>query len=322
MAEVRYMERCLDLAAMAWPSCRPNPMVGAVLVKDEKILGEGYTQAFGSAHAEVMALRNVQEKDLSQATLYVSLEPCAHHGKTPPCVDLIMEKGIGKVIIATRDPFPEVDGKGIEILREKGVTVEVGLMEKEARFQNRRFFTFHEKKRPYVILKWARTKDDFIDSAQEQHASLKISSALSSQYVHRWRAEEMAILVGGETYRKDKPSLDTRLANGPNPRPIIWSKTLKEKDLQEKHLGRASIISADSVEGLLAELYDAGIQSLLVEGGAKVLQAFLKSGHYDEVRRITAEMEIGQGIQGPSWLDVNSTRYHVGADILDWEIRS
>jgi diaminohydroxyphosphoribosylaminopyrimidine deaminase/5-amino-6-(5-phosphoribosylamino)uracil reductase len=316
------MERCLDLAAMAWPSCRPNPMVGAVLVKDEKILGEGYTQAFGSAHAEVMALRNVHEKDLSQATLYVSLEPCAHHGKTPPCVDLILEKGIGKVIIATRDPFPEVDGKGIEILRKKGVTVEVELMEKEARFQNRRFFTFHEKKRPYVILKWARTKDDFIDSNSEKQTSLKISSALSSQYVHRWRAEEMAILVGGETYRKDQPSLDTRLVNGPNPRPIIWSKTLKEKDLQSKHQGRASIISVDSVEELLAELYDAGVQSLLVEGGAKVLQSFLKSGLYDEVRRITADMEIGQGIQGPSWQELNSTRYQVGADTLDWEIRS
>ena len=315
------MQRCLDLAAMAWPACRPNPMVGAVLVKDNRILSEGFTQTYGGPHAEVMALREIGEVDLFSAVLYVSLEPCAHHGKTPPCVDLILKKGIGKVVIGTRDPFKEVDGRGIEKLRQHGVEVILDVLEEKCRFQNRRFFTFHEKKRPYVILKWAQTKDGFIDSLRMNGSALKITSALASQYVHRWRAEEMAILVGGETYRKDSPRLTTRLVEGPDPVPIIWSKALKKDELRLEHQAAGIISSADSVAALLEDLFQKGIQSVLVEGGANVIESFLKSGIYDEVRRFSSEAEIGEGIKGPLWEAKHAQQEMVGVDLLDWEIR-
>ena len=317
------MQRCLDLATHAWPACRPNPMVGAVLVKEGRIIGEGFTQVYGGPHAEVMALKGMEGVDLSEAILYVSLEPCSHVGKTPPCADLIVQRGVGKVIIGAVDSHDKVSGQGVQRLRDAGVEVEVGVLEASCRWQNKRFFTFHELQRPYVILKWARTSDGFIDVERAVgEKALRISNTLSSQYVHRWRAEEMAILVGGETYRKDRPQLTTRLVHGPDARPVIWSKVLTEYELLPEQRDKALILRSDSVEALLTELYKQGIQSVLVEGGALVLKAFLEHGVYDEVRRITSPLRIGEGVKEPQWTGELAETSHLETDRLEWAIGS
>jgi len=316
MLDQRYMERCLALAEKAWPACRPNPMVGAVLVLDDKVIGEGYTQAYGGSHAEVMALKGTEGMDLGKATLYVSLEPCAHRGKTPPCADLIIARGVGEVSIACRDPFHEVAGKGIEKLMAAGISLEYGLMEKEARFLNRRFFTFHEKRRPYIVLKWARSKDGFIDG-KDSGRGKKLTSILADQYVHCWRSEEMAILVGGETYRKDQPGLECRLVDGPDPIPLIWSEKFQQKDLQEKHLRKALIMRGKGLKEMLQECYEKGIQSILVEGGMMVLEQFLQEGFYDEVRMITTPVKLGTGISEPMWDSEGSEQIWLEEDLLE-----
>lgn len=318
----RFMQRCLDLAQNAWPTCRPNPMVGAVIVKDGKIVSEGFTQGYGGPHAEVMALNGVDSgSDLSSATIYVSLEPCAHYGKTPPCSDAIIASGLGRVVIACRDPFDSVNGKGIEKLSNAGIEVVTGVLRKEAQWQNRRFFRFHEKKRPYVVLKWAQTKDGYMDKDRNGGEALKVTAPEASQWVHLWRAEEMGILIGGNTLRMDNPSLDVRHVHGPNPIPVIWS---RNEELRGKLAGRdeALLIRQDSVESLLDELYEKGVQSLLVEGGANVLAGFLECGVHDEVRRWTSDFTIGSGVSAPVIDFKPDTTLQNGTDRLEFWINT
>ncbi|NNC82378.1 MAG: bifunctional diaminohydroxyphosphoribosylaminopyrimidine deaminase/5-amino-6-(5-phosphoribosylamino)uracil reductase RibD [Flavobacteriales bacterium] len=307
------MKRCLDLAQNAWPACRPNPMVGALLVHRDQIIAEGYTSPYGGPHAEVKAIGGAPEDALTESTLYVSLEPCAHHGKTPPCVDLILEKGIPRVVIGCRDPFKEVDGRGIEKLRAAGLEVTVGVLEEECRWQNRRFMTFHEKKRPYVILKWAESSDGYIDRQREGGKASQISSAASSQQVHQWRADEMAILIGGRTARMDDPSLTTRLVSGPSPERFVWTST----DLPSEstlHRSGYKAVQATSVTEVLKELYDQGMQSVLIEGGAEVHRQFLEEGLYDEVRRIIGSGSLGKGVEAPVIDGLPDTETASGSD--------
>lgn len=316
--EEKYMQRCLDLAESAWPACRPNPMVGACLVQDDVILGEGWTQSYGGPHAEVQAISQAgHQADLSQATLYVTLEPCSHWGKTPPCVDAIVRAGITQVVIATRDPFPEVDGKGIERLRSSGIEVVCGVMESQARRQNRRFFCFHEHRRPYVVLKWAETQDGFIDAHREGGKAMVITDVLASQLVHQWRSEEMAILVGGETARRDSPRLDVRHVVAPSPRPLVWTTS----DAISGPLALRPdllLLNADSVFELLDKLYEEGIQSILVEGGANVLRQFLESGQFDEVRRWTSMTRVaGDGVPAPGMKSPCQALAYINEDRLE-----
>ncbi len=279
---------------MAWPVCRPNPMVGALLVHDGRIVAEGYTQAPGGNHAEVECVKNITDRDLlSKATLYVSLEPCCHHGRTAPCTDLILEKGITKVVVACEDSNPQVAGQGIKKLRDAGVDVRVGVMSKEAQWMNRRFFTQQKEARPYVILKWAQTADGFVDKLRDSsEAPLKITGLLTNQISHLRRSNEMCILVGGETFRMDQPRLDVRHVEAVSPRRVVWT-SMKETDAGYNHL------RAESVDDVLAAMHQEGVQSVLVEGGTKVLQSFIDAKIYDELIVLKSSQVLGQGVMAP-----------------------
>ena len=222
----KYIKRCIELAKNGLGATYPNPLVGSVIVYKNKIIGEGWHQKAGAPHAEVNAINSVKDESLlNKSTIYVSLEPCSHFGKTPPCSDLIIAKGIKKVIIGTVDPFAEVAGRGIKKLMEAGCEVQVGILEKECQDLNKRFFTFHQKKRPYIILKWAQTTDGFIaPKVQEKREPVWITNQYSKQLVHKWRSEEQAILVGTNTAIADNPKLNTRLWNGKNPVRVVIDK--------------------------------------------------------------------------------------------------
>lgn len=300
--DIKFMRRCLQLARCGEAGAPPNPMVGAVIVCDGRIIGEGYHRRCGGPHAEVNAINSVKERDLlSRSTIYVSLEPCAHYGKTPPCADLIIETGIRRVVIGCTDPFAKVNGLGIKKLREAGCEVQVGVLEQECRELNRRFFTFHEKHRPWIILKWAQSNDGFIGKDER----VILSNALTQTLVHRLRARSGAILVGTNTALQDNPTLTTRLWPGPNPlrltidRNGILPSTLHLKDNSTPTV----IYSHESIEEILADLYARGIQSLLVEGGAKLLQSFIDKGLWDEARIETAPLCLGQGTKAPTLKD-------------------
>lgn len=292
MSDKIYMMRALSLSEKGMGFVSTNPMVGAVIVHAGKIIGEGYHQRFGEAHAEVNAIHSVKDKTvLCDSTLYVTLEPCCHHGKTPPCTDLILEHRIPNVVIAMQDPFAKVSGEGINILRRNGVTVEVGMLEEEAKYLNRRFITFHTKKRPYIILKWAETADGFIDSDRDKSEPAEwLTGKAAKLLVHRWRAEEDAIMVGANTVLRDNPQLTVRDWFGRNPlRVTIDSKGTVPKD--------AAIFDASAptvcynkldIDHILNDLYQRNIQSFIVEGGMKTLQQFIDSGHFDEIRRFIA----------------------------------
>ena len=306
----RYMFRCLELARHGLGHTAPNPMVGAILVHGDRIIGEGYHQMCGGPHAEVNCLESVLPQDrrlIPSATLYVSLEPCAHHGRTPPCADRILREGIRKVVIAIRDPFPLVAGRGIEILHSAGVDVRQGVLAEAAEHLNRRFLTFHRKGRPYIILKWARTADGMI--AGPGPSRMSISGEAVRALVHQWRYEEAAIMVAAGTVETDDPRLtvrplpsprqpvriilDPRLRLDPEHRvfdresPVIICNTIREG--AEGHLRYLRIPpSEDLLPDMLRALHAAGIQSIFVEGGLKLLQSFLDAGLWDEVRRITA----------------------------------
>ena len=318
------MSRCIQLAKLGAGNVAPNPMVGGVLVYENKIIGEGYHQRFGEAHAEVNCINNVAEENKSlieKSTMYVSLEPCAHHGKTPPCSDLIIQKKIKKVIVGCQDIFKEVAGKGIEKLENAGVEVITGVLEHECRDLNRRFFTFHQKQRPYIILKWAQSANGKIGS--DGNERILISSDYSNRLVHKWRSEEAAILVGTNTILKDDPSLTTRLWKGNNPVRVVIDKELKiassfkifneeaktivfnflknaaEKNVQFIKLNRQSFLKE-----MLHSLFENNIQSVLVEGGTKTLQSFIDIGLWDEARIITNEtMVVEGGIDAPQIKD-------------------
>ena len=272
----RYMRRCLQLAANGLQNARPNPMVGAVISLGERIIGEGYHQRCGEGHAEVNAFASVRPEDealLPQSTLYVSLEPCSHYGKTPPCADLIIKKGVRRCVVGCIDPFAEVQGRGIQKLRDAGIEVTVGVLEQECQWLNRRFFTFHRLHRPYIILKWAQTANGFID---DQGHALQISNAVTQMLSHKLRAEEDAILVGRTTFEREHPQLTVRHWAGTDPKRIVLT---HDRPLPQ----------------LMDDLYQHGIQSLIVEGGAMTHQSFLDAGLWDELRVETAPLTVSGG---------------------------
>ena len=276
----KYMRRCLQLARNGQQNAKPNPMVGAVIVSaDGRIIGEGYHVRCGEGHAEVNAFASVRAEDeplLKEATIYVSLEPCSHYGKTPPCADLIIQKGVRRAVVGCVDPFAEVQGRGIRKLREAGIEVTVGVLEAECKALNRRFFTFHREQRPYIILKWAQTVNGFID---DHFKPIQISNDFTKMLSHKLRAEEDAILVGRVTDERDKPQLTVREWSGPNPKRLI--------------IDRAHPLNLES-------LHAHQIQSLIVEGGAKTLQSFIDKGLWDELRVETnLGMTVTDGTRAP-----------------------
>ena len=276
----KYMRRCLQLARNGQQNAKPNPMVGAVIVSAAgRIIGEGYHVRCGEGHAEVNAFTSVRAEDeplLKEATIYVSLEPCSHYGKTPPCADLIIQKGVRRAVVGCVDPFAEVQGRGIRKLREAGIEVTVGVLEAECKALNRRFFTFHREQRPYIILKWAQTANGFID---DHFKPIQISNDFTKMLSHKLRAEEDAILVGRVTDERDKPQLTVREWSGANPKRLI--------------IDRAHPLNLES-------LHAHQIQSLIVEGGAKTLQSFIDKGLWDELRVETnLGMTVTDGTRAP-----------------------
>ncbi len=316
------MIRCCELAEKAKGNVAPNPLVGAVLVHDGVIIGEGYHQQYGKPHAEVNCINSVSKNNeilISQSTLYVSLEPCAHYGKTPPCSDLIIKHNIPKVIIGCRDSFKEVNGKGIEKLQNAGVEVMVDVLKEKCYELNKRFFTFHTQHRPYIILKWAQTADNKI--AFNSNERLFISNEFTNRLVHKWRSEEAAILVGTNTAMFDNPSLNNRLWGGNNPVRLIVDMNLRlphdlnvfnnqQKTIlfnslkyqqQENTLYYQVTKDVNLVHQILNACYQMNIQSILVEGGVKLLQSFIDENLFDEVRVITnEELVVKDGLPAPS----------------------
>jgi len=319
----QYMQRCLQLAELGAGYVAPNPMVGAVLMHGNRIIGEGYHEQYGQAHAEVNCLASVAEADkkwIAESTMYVTLEPCAHFGKTPPCADRLIAEKVKRVVIACRDPFAQVNGKGIEKLLAAGVEVTTCVLEKEAAFQNRRFFTFHTKKRPYIILKWAQSADGFIGKENER---TPMSHASTQVLLHRWRSEEAAIMVGTKTALVDDPKLNNRLYSGPSPTRILIDRNLSvpssanlldnnqptiifnysKNELQGNNRFVQIINGADEWLQIFAVLYEQCIQSVLVEGGAMLLQSLIQQGLWDEARIISnQQLQLGSGVAAPKLL--------------------
>lgn len=330
--EESFMNRCIQLAETAAGDVAPNPMVGAVLVFENQIIGEGYHKKFGEAHAEVNCINSVLPENkllIEKSTMYVSLEPCAHHGKTPPCSDLIIKNKIKKVVIGCKDIYKEVAGKGIEKLRNAGTEVVTGVLENECRNLNKRFFTFHQQNRPFIILKWAQSANGKMGS---ERGRILISNDYTNRIVHKWRSEEAAILVGTNTALKDDPSLTTRLWNGKNPVRIVIDKELKLpahlkvfnedadtlifnifKNSMDRNLKYIKVRNENLLEEIAHCLYQKNIQSVLVEGGSKTLQSFIDTGLWDEARIITNEkMIIEKGISAPEMIKfglINQEKY-------------
>ncbi len=324
-----YMRRALALARLGGGAVAPNPMVGAVLVWQGRILAEGWHQAFGGSHAEVACLRSFGDDPLPEDTiLYVSLEPCSHQGKTPPCADMLIERGVKHVVIAQEDPFPEVSGRGIVRLREAGVKVTLGVAEDEARWSNRRFLTSVEQGRPYIILKWARSADGFLDRGPRADRGVqRISTPATDVLVHQWRSDEQAILVGGRTVMHDDPSLTVRHVPGRSPLRVILDRTAITPDRSKVYDGstptllftatpRPALPVEQSTAGLdgdplalvLAELHRRRVRSVLVEGGARLLRAFIERGSWDEARVIHGTPIFGHGTPAPD-LSTPAFRY-------------
>ena len=281
----RYMRRCLQLAQCGQQNAKPNPMVGAVIVAaDGRIIGEGYHVRCGEGHAEVNAYASVSPEDeplLKDATMYVSLEPCSHYGKTPPCADLIASRPVRRVVVGCIDEFAEVQGRGIQTLRDAGIDVTVGVLEDECRRLNRRFFTFHRLHRPYIILKWAQTINGFID---DHGQALQISTPFTTMLSHKLRAEEDAILVGHTTDVREHPLLTVRHWCGPHPKRIVLT---RQRSLSQ----------------LLDDLYQHNVQSLIVEGGRQTHEAFIAAGFWDEIRVETAPVTVADGTRAPQLPD-------------------
>ena len=289
IVDEKYMRRCLQLAANGIQGARPNPMVGAVISLPPapskgrgswRIIGEGYHVRCGQGHAEVNAFASVRLEDeplLKDATIYVSLEPCSHYGKTPPCADLIIKKGVRRVVVGTIDPFAEVQGRGVKKLQDAGIDVTVGVLEKECQWLNRRFFTYHSKHRPYIILKWAQTANGFID---DHGRALQISNEQTQMLSHQLRAEEDAILVGHTTDVREHPQLTVRYWHGPNPKRVVLT---HQRPLYQ----------------LIDDLYQQGIQSLIVEGGRQTHESFIEAGLWDEIRVETGNITVSDGTRAP-----------------------
>ena len=318
-----YMKRCLDLAVRGLGQVAPNPMVGSVIVCDGEIIGEGYHEQYGQAHAEVNAINAVKDKTLlKKSTLYVNLEPCSHFGKTPPCADLIVEHKIPYVVIGSIDTNSLVSGKGIEKLAKAGIDVKVGVLEEDCKKLNKRFFTFHEKKRPYIILKWAQTADGFIDAKRNEENTSKpiqISNSDSKKLLHLWRSQEQAIMIGTNTALLDNPQLTVREVKGKNPLRITidkWLRIPKQFNLFDKTTPTLIFTSVDEpsqsnlefvkinfeqavIPQVLEELYKRNIHSLLVEGGELLLNIFIDEGLWDSARVFISEKELGKGVKAP-----------------------
>lgn len=316
------MRRCFELAKQGAGQVSPNPMVGSVIVHKGEIIGEGFHTQYGEAHAEPNAINSVEDEALlSQSTLYVNLEPCSHFGETPPCASLIIEKKIPRVVIANADPFPEVSGRGIKMLREMGVEVVVNVLDQEGEELNKRFFTFHREKRPYIFLKWAQSADGFIDGIRinENTAPIHFSSPETLKRNHQKRAEEDAIIVGKNTVLLDNPRLTNRLSSGKTPLRITIDREgiltsefhlldksvssliftqLDKKD--EKNLSFVSLdFSENIISQILEELYQRRILSLIVEGGAILLQSFIDSGYWDEAQVEISPLCLKNGVKAP-----------------------
>ena len=318
----KFMKRCFELAKLGLGTAAPNPIVGCVIVYDGKIIGEGYHQKCGEAHAEVNAINSVKDKSLlSKSTLYVSLEPCAHQGRTPACSLLIIEKKIPSVVISCIDSFAKVSGKGVEMLKNAGVDVTVGILENEGKFINRRFFTFHEKKRPYIILKWAETIDGFIDIDRKNPLQKPewITNDISRTLVHKWRTEEPAIMVGTDTAELDNPKLNVREWKGKNPLRITIDKNLRLSDnlflfdktqktivftsknkTNEKYLEFVKLdFNKNIIPQILEYLHKIEVQSIIVEGGKKLLDSFISQNLWDEARVFIGDKHFYSGVKAP-----------------------
>ena len=316
-----YMHRCLQLAAQGAGFVAPNPMVGAVLVYKNRIIGEGYHQQYGEAHAEVNCINSVKEEDkplIAESALYVNLEPCAHLGKTPPCVELIIQQKIPSVIIGCQDPFEAVNGKGIEQLKAAGIVVLTGVLENECRVLNKRFFIFHTLQRPYIILKWAQSKNRRIANAD--FSRVWITNVYSNRLIHRWRSEEAAIMIGTNTALQDDPALNTRHWTGPNPVRLVVDMnmrlpaTLQVFDKKQKTIVFNAVKNEEHenlifykidkepsmVKGILKACYELGLQSIIIEGGNKLAESFINEHAWDEARVIeNSRLIIDNGLRAP-----------------------
>jgi diaminohydroxyphosphoribosylaminopyrimidine deaminase/5-amino-6-(5-phosphoribosylamino)uracil reductase len=329
------MQRCLQLASYGSGHVAPNPMVGCVIVAKNEIIGEGYHKYFGDSHAEVNAINNVVNKELlKDSTVYVSLEPCSHHGKTPPCVDLLISNKVKQVVIGCRDSNPLVNGKGIDRLKRAGIEVIEGVLENDCRNLNKRFFTFHERQRPYVILKWAQTLDGYIDRVREveQQGVNWVSSEITQSLVHKWRSEEQSILVGRNTIINDNPSLTVRSYNGRNPTRIVIDSQLQISGDLKIYSDEAPTLvfnrikndKQDSVEWIkitetstskiLEELYKRGITSVFVEGGSRTLQYFIVDNVWDEARVIVGNRRFNEGVKAPIITKIPIDSFSFGED--------
>lgn len=315
--DVLFMRRAMELATRGIGSVSPNPMVGCVIVHEGRVIGEGWHERYGQAHAEVNAVQRVEDHELLKtSTAYVSLEPCAHFGKTPPCADLLVRVGMQRVVISNIDPNPLVAGKGIEKLRMAGIELSVGSLEQEGRELNRRFFTMIQRHRPYIILKWAQTADGFM--AREDGTSKWISNVYARQLTHKWRTEEDAVLVGTKTAALDNPQLTARDWKGRNPsrividRNMVLSRELKLFDGSAPTLRYnqkfteirsnetcVKIEGQDFLRGMMTNLYERKVQSLIVEGGPETLNKFVTAGLWDEVRMFVAPVRFGKGLRAP-----------------------
>ncbi len=316
-----FINRCLQLAKLGKGNVSPNPMVGCVIVHQGKIIGEGYHQKHGEAHAEVNAINSVKDKSLlKECSIYVSLEPCAHFGKTPPCASLIVQHQIPNVIIACTDSFDKVNGKGIQILKDAGINVTLNVLEEEARELNKRFFTFHQEKRPFIILKWAESSDNFIAKIKDgNRIQTSISNQLSKQNSHYLRSKEDAILIGKNTLITDNPSLTTRLVDGHSPIRIILDRKLETLNkpfnvytdnlqtivfnhLRNEVNNNVQLIKTpvlNELSFILKKLYDLNIQSLIIEGGSLTLQSFIDENLWDEAFIYKSNLKINKGIKAP-----------------------
>ncbi|MFK5878638.1 MAG: bifunctional diaminohydroxyphosphoribosylaminopyrimidine deaminase/5-amino-6-(5-phosphoribosylamino)uracil reductase RibD [Flavobacteriaceae bacterium] len=339
----KYIKRCIQLAKNGLGTTHPNPMVGCVIVCDNKIIGEGYTSPYGGNHAEVNAIESVDDKSLlSMATLYVSLEPCSHFGKTPPCSNLISKHKFKQVVVGVVDDNSLVAGKGIEYLRSSGIDVIVGILEKECIEINKRFFTYHQKKRPYIVLKWAQTKDGFIDkkrSADAENLPNWISNKYSQQLVHKWRGEEQSILVGTNTVIADNPRLNVRSYRGENPIRLVLDNSYRiPKDSRVFDGSVKTIVFTSSKllfpadkENLQIEVIDYSkslpqqicdvlfrneIQSVIIEGGAQTLQSFINENLWDESRVFTGDVFFKEGLKAPEINGIEVERVQIFSDSL------
>lgn len=343
MPHQKYIQRCIELAKNGLGTTRPNPMVGCVVVCNDIVIGEGCTSPYGGNHAEVNAIASVKDKNLLQkSTLYVSLEPCNHYGKTPPCSDLIVKLKIPKVVVGVIDEHSLVAGKGIKHLKKNGCEVIVGVLKGECKELNKRFFTFHNKKRPYIILKWAETRDGFIDMLREDGAEKKpnwISNTYSQQLVHKWRSEEHAILVGTNTVITDNPKLNVRKWFGEHPIRLILDNSLripldfhvfdgsvktivftsskslfsnKKENLQIEHIDYAQNVP----QQICDILYKNNIQSVIIEGGAQTLRGFINTDLWDEARVFVGNKKFGKGLKAPKIEGVMKLIKKIDDDII------